>query len=223
MKTEQNAATQHDTGGDFTQSLLMFLHERGKIYLHRQVRVTDGFARHASTESEYQLALRYCCDGQTERLRDLVILPQTEEPTEGITAFLAQATLWGGCTDDGNDWRGRIVHPDVVLLTCTDDGDRLAHYAALASRGLITTTMQIPASLIVRRPDCPDGLTILFAAFTQTIALPEQLRAMGIHIPDDGVSEQNPCHLRLKFCWRGDCWRATLGAEGIHDIERCEP
>lgn len=46
---------------------------------------------------------------------------------------------------------------------------------------------------------------------------------MGIHIPDNGVTEQNPYRLRLKLCWRGDCWRATLGAEGILDIERCEP
>lgn len=152
MKTEQNAATQHDTGGDFTQSLLTFLHERGKLYLHRQVPVTDGFARH-------------------------VILPQTEEPTEGITAFLAQATLWGSCMDDNEDWRGRIVHPDVVLLTCADDEDRLAYYAALASRGLVKATMQIPASLIVHRQDCLDGLAILFATFTQKTALPEQLPA----------------------------------------------
>ena len=51
----------------------------------------------------------------------------------------------------------------------------------------------------MRRPGCLDGLAILFATFTQKIALPEQLRAMGTHIPDNGVTGQNPYRLRLTF------------------------
>lgn len=224
MKTERTAATpQHESNGGITQSLVAFLHERGNFYLHRQIPVPDGFACHASPEGEKQLAMRYCNVGQTEQLRDLVILPQSEDPGDGITAFLAQATLWGGCTDDSEDWRGRIVHPDVVLITCADDDDRLAYYAALASRGLVKATLQIPASLIVRRPDCLDGLAILFATYTQKISLPQQLHDMDIHIPDHEETTWNPYRLRFKFCWRNDIWRVTLGAEGILDIERCEP
>lgn len=220
MQTNQSTAAAPDNE-DFVHSLLCFLHDHGNLYLHRQVNVTDGFARHAGTVGELQLAMRYCRHQEVERLRDIVILPQTEEPCDGITAFLAQATLWG-CTEDGNNWRGRIVHPDVVLITCADDDGRLSYYAALASRGLVKATVQIPGSLVVRRPDCLDALAILFATNTQNVFLPEQLRNMGIHIPENGVVEQDPYRFRLKFCWRDDTWRVTLGGEGILDVERCE-
>ena len=123
MQTNQTTAAAPDNE-DFVHSLLCFLHDHGNLYLHRQVNVTDGFARHAGTVGEVQLAMRYCRHQEVERLRDIVILPQTEEPCDGITAFLAQATWWG-CTEDGNNWRGRIVHPDVVLITCADDDGRL--------------------------------------------------------------------------------------------------
>ena len=198
MQTNQSTAAAPDNE-DFVHSLLCFLHDHGNLYLHRQVNVTDGFARHAGTVGEVQLAMRYCRHQEVERLRDIVILPQTEEPCDGITAFLAQATLWG-CTEDGNNWRGRIVHPDVVLITCADDDGRLGYYAALASRGLVKATVQIPGSLVVRRPDCLDALAILFATNTQKVFLPEQLRDMGIHIPENGVAEQDPYRFRLKFC-----------------------
>ena len=59
MQTNQSTAAAPDNE-DFVHSLLCFLHDHGNLYLHRQVNVTDGFARHAGTVGELQLAMRYC-------------------------------------------------------------------------------------------------------------------------------------------------------------------